>query len=128
MAHAWEMEPTSVRIVEDIKALPQVLDVIIKAKGCVVKDEFLRTGRRSRRADDKDDLKNKPRNSQRKETLKARPLHPGAEHAMGLIRSGGRDLPAAILGEIIQTFLDEEVVDEEGQDTEHVEVEEEDVE
>ena len=45
MAHAWEVEPISLRIVENIQALPRVLDVIMKANGCVVKEEFLRTGR-----------------------------------------------------------------------------------
>ena len=54
-------------------------------------------------------------------------MHPDAEHAMGLICTGGRDLPAAILDEIIQTFLGKEAVDEEGEDTEYAEVEEEDV-
>ena len=63
MGRALVLEPTLTRIIEDIKALPQVLHVIIAAEGCVVKDEFLRTGRRSRCSDDKDDLKRKPRSS-----------------------------------------------------------------
>ena len=114
MTRAWEVQPTSLRNVEDIQALLRVLDVIIKAKWFVVEDEFLRTRRRSRRADDKGDLMHKPRNSQKQETLKARPSHRDAEHAMDLIRSGGWALPAAILDEVIQIFLDEEAEDEEG--------------
>lgn len=42
MAYAWQVEPTSARIV----------DVVIAADRCVVKDEFLRTGRCSRRTYD----------------------------------------------------------------------------
>ena len=39
MARAWPSYiPTSLRMIEDIQALSRVLDVIIKAKGCMVKD------------------------------------------------------------------------------------------
>lgn len=68
----------------------------------------------------------KPRNSQRKDTLKARRLHRYEEHAMDLIRSEGRALPVAILDEIIQTSLDEEAEDG-GSEVEHNLVEEDDV-
>ena len=44
------------RIVEDIFALPRVFDIIVANKGCVVKDEILRPGRRHSRADDTGDL------------------------------------------------------------------------
>ena len=118
MARAWLVEPTSARIVEDIKALPRVLDVIIAAEGCVVKDEFLRTGRRSRRADDKGELMRKPRNSQRVSTLKARPLHPDAVHALDILRRGGRDLPVAIVHEIVDEFLDQEDLEDEEDEVE----------
>ena len=53
MARAWKVEPLSNRIIEDVKALPRVLNVIIAAEGCVVKNVFPRTGRRSRCSDDK---------------------------------------------------------------------------
>ena len=88
---------TSFRIVEDISALPRVLYLIIKSKGCVVNDEFLRIGRRSRHADDKGNLMHKHHNSQRKDVPRARPQHRDAEHAIDLIRSGGRVLPVVIL-------------------------------
>ena len=112
MGRALVLEPTLTRIVEDIKALPQVLHVIIAAEGCVVKDEFLRTGRRSRCSDDKDDLKRKPRSSQRLATLKARSLHPDAEHAIDILRRGGRDLPVAIVEEIVDEFLIQEATED----------------
>ena len=81
----WTVEPTSERIVEDIYHLPIVLDKIIEAGGCVVQDEFLRTGRRHRRADDKGDCKIKPRRSSRKETAALPPIHSDAAAALGLL-------------------------------------------
>ena len=48
----WTVAPTSDQIVSDILALPKVLEKIIEGNGCVVPDEFLRSGRRERRADD----------------------------------------------------------------------------
>ena len=69
------MWPTSERIVEDILALPEVLNRIIAAKGCVVQDQYLRNGWRARRADDKGECKNKPVSKQRIAANCARPLH-----------------------------------------------------
>jgi hypothetical protein len=37
MERCWELVPTSERIVEDIMALPRVLDKIIESEGCLVK-------------------------------------------------------------------------------------------
>ena len=36
MTRCWQVEPTSDRIIEDVLALPDVLERIIAAKGCVV--------------------------------------------------------------------------------------------
>ncbi len=47
MTRCWQVEPTLDRIVEDILALLGVLEGII-----VVQDQFLRSCRRARRADD----------------------------------------------------------------------------
>jgi hypothetical protein len=69
VVRCWSLEPTSARIIEDISNLPGVLQKVIDAQGCVVQDLYLRTGRRSRRANDKDDLKQKCRSSSRKETI-----------------------------------------------------------
>ena len=85
MTRCWQVEPTSDRIVEDIRALPEVLERIIAAKGCVVQDQFLRSGRRARRADDKGDCKNKPVSKQRISTLRARPLHPDCQEAFAML-------------------------------------------
>ena len=60
--------------------LPEVLDKIIAAEGCAVQDEFLRTGRRARAAEDQDTAHQpstrKIRQRQRKETLEMPPIHP----------------------------------------------------
>jgi hypothetical protein len=89
MTRCWEMEPTSDRLVEDISAFERVLGVVVEHHGCVVADEFLRTERRARRSDGKADCKNKPRTSQRKDTLVSRPCHPDCVEArnkiMGLV-------------------------------------------
>jgi hypothetical protein len=86
----WTIAPTSERIVEDISAFPRVLGKIVAAEGCVVKDEFLRSGRRERRADGKGFCKNKPRASQRKATLKAAPLHPDCQEAYDAFVKGAK--------------------------------------
>ena len=61
-----------------------VLDKIIAAGGCVVPDEFLRTGRRAMRADGTKALGGKARKRQRIETLEARP-HPELKGAYALL-------------------------------------------
>ena len=39
MVKTWMCSPTSSRIIEDIEHLPEVLDKIIAAEGCVVQDD-----------------------------------------------------------------------------------------
>jgi hypothetical protein len=85
MFRCWEVEPTSESLVKYIEKFPFVPDKIIEKQGCVVPDEFLRTGRRARRADDKDDPL---RGSQRKNYMVVRPLHPDCIAAMGTIVNG----------------------------------------
>ena len=107
MVRTWGLELTSTRITQDFKSLPRALDVIIAAEGCIVKDDFHRTGRRSRRSDEKDGLKLKPRNSQILATLKTCPPHPDAEHSMDILRRGGRDKLAGKVEEIAAESLDQ---------------------
>jgi hypothetical protein len=87
MERCWQVEPTSERIVEDVLAFPRVLRVIINAKGCVVADDQLRSGRRYVAVDERSELKHKPRDSQRKSTIRksARVCHPDAEGAKILL-------------------------------------------
>lgn len=47
LRRCWEVSPTSGQIVTDIQALPRVLQTIIEAKGCIVPDLSLRSGRRA---------------------------------------------------------------------------------
>jgi hypothetical protein len=76
LRRCWEIEPTSERIIEDILAFPRVLQKIIDANGCVVLDEFLRTGRRYLKVRGQGECKIKPCKKQRKETLGLPPIHP----------------------------------------------------
>jgi hypothetical protein len=87
MERCWQVEPTSERIVEDILAFPRVLRLIISAKGCVVADDQLRSGRRYIAVDERSELKHKPRDSQRKATISksARVCHQDAEQAKILL-------------------------------------------
>ncbi len=87
MTRCWQVEPTSDRIVEDVLALPQALERIIAAKGCVVQHQFLRSGRRTCRADDKGDCKNKPVSKQRKLIIRAKPLHLDCQEAFKKLTS-----------------------------------------
>jgi len=90
---AFSVAPTSKRIVEDIIALPMVLDKIIEYKGCVVPDEALRHGRRLENnwesaKPGKGPLKNKPRSFQRIETpTSSVPPHPDVERARAMLKS-----------------------------------------
>ena len=75
LRRCWEIEPTSERIIEDILAFPRVLQKIIDANGCVVLDEFLRTGRRYLKVRGQGECKIKPCKKQRKETISLPPIH-----------------------------------------------------
>ena len=80
MSRCWQVAPSSARVMEDIKALPRVIEKIIAYKGCCVPDEFLRDGRR-RYKKNGEEAKKKARSRQRKETVQSAPLHPHAEEA-----------------------------------------------
>ena len=62
----------------------------------MVPEEFLRTGRRVRRSHGKADLKNKPRDRQRKATLKLPPIHPDLMDAYHLLMNGNADVAAIV--------------------------------
>ena len=93
MRRTWEYSPSSERIIQDITALPRVLKVIIEAKGCVVHDEFFRSGRRALDAVGRIDgkartLAHAPRKRQRRDTMEARPYHPSLECCRSKFKSG----------------------------------------
>ena len=83
-----EHAPSSARIIEDIEALPMVLDQIIEAQGCVVEDENLRSGRRAiyMRQDNKrkngGKTEHKPRNRQLIATNKGADVHSSLQSEM----------------------------------------------
>ena len=61
----WRVTPTSARIIEDVELLPEVLNKIIEARGCVVQDEQFRGLRTGRRAEGSGQLAPKLRRHQR---------------------------------------------------------------
>ena len=65
----WVVAPSSKRIIEDIEVLPQVLDKIIAARGCVVQDDEFRDLRHGRRGDGVGNKGRKLRSHQRIATL-----------------------------------------------------------
>ncbi len=119
MKRCWEVEPTSERIVEDIMNLPSVLQKIITARGCVVPDLVLRTGRRgaeyvSLRAGMR--CKHKPVNRQRKATMKGSVIHPDCIEAHQMLCNGA--LPVVINDELDAELMDVEQVDGDDSDDE----------
>lgn len=116
MKRCWEVEPTSERIVADVLGFTEVLDKLIAAKGCVVPDISLRTGRRATPADG--NLKNKPRASQRKSTILrcSRPVHADGLEAHQLACGSGADDAIEALIEDVDSGLEEIAVDEDEAD------------
>ena len=97
---------------EDIKALPRVLQKIVDARGCIVKDKFLRTGRLEVRSDGKGILKNKPRSRQRKATLVFPPIHPDHRQAYDEILAIARANPALDLANALNVVAIAEAEEE----------------
>ena len=114
LCRCWEIEPSSARIIEDISNLSGVLEKIIDAKGCVVQDIALRTGRRYRRADNSGDCKSKPRKSARKNTLELPLCHPDALGAVALLNGSKhlQDMAAACAPILTELSGEEEEKDE----------------
>lgn len=81
MTRCWTVAPSSERIIEDISKFPLVLQKIVEAKGCIVHDENLRSGKRYVRVDKRGDCKRKPRRRQRKENFMCYTVHPDAFEA-----------------------------------------------
>lgn len=111
-------------------ALKRVLQKVIAAKGCVVPDEFLRSGRRERRSDGKGELVGRMRAHQRIQNMVSRPLHPDAEEALNNIQNGidgidpDLEAEAAMAAEVEE---DAEREADEGPDESDVEEDEDDV-
>ena len=112
MKRAWQVDATSERIVEDIQAFSMTVRKIIEAKGCVVKDEFLRTGRRARRSDGQGNLKHKPRKSQRKARMVFHPIHPDYQREFDEILKIGKKCRDALfdMAEEAEQAADEEIM------------------
>ena len=70
----------------------------------MVNDEYLRTGRRARRADDSGPLKNKRRSRQRKATLKDPVRHPDALEANKKLTTA---VQYAVINEVMIEMVEE---------------------
>jgi hypothetical protein len=86
--------PSNARITEDISGWEQVCGKIVEAKGTIVLDENLRTGRRARKIHGEGDRKTKLRKRDSKSThLIELPVHPALKGAhailMGAQGAGG---------------------------------------
>ena len=83
LRRAWEVAPTSERICEDVKGFENALDRVIEAKGTIVPDLALRSGRRYMSLKGNKQLKRK-----RKDTIELPPVHPHCIRALHMIKSG----------------------------------------
>ena len=104
LRRCWTVAPTSEQIITDIQGLPRVLEKIILAKGCVVGDEFLRRGRRERRADEKGVLTSRLRGRQRVSTNTDLVLHDDCAPALAALDAASRDA----LEELVEVEADDE--------------------
>jgi hypothetical protein len=85
------MEPVESRVRDNILALPTILQDIIDAKGCTVREHanIANTGKRYKKLNKPDVyLKNKPKVRDRKGTLVLRPCHPDLKPALDKFLSG----------------------------------------
>jgi hypothetical protein len=108
MVKCWFLEPTSDRIIEDIDAFPTVLEKIIANNGCAVKDEAIRSGRRSRTSNNQGDCKNKIKTRQRKATIVGRPVHPQCAAAKAILLGKGDEHLLKLEAESVSVDSDSE--------------------
>ena len=95
LRRCWEISPTSDQIIEDILGFRLVLEKIVEAEGCVIADEYFRTGRRARGIDGSK-LKKNAGKRQRISTNINILLHPDAVTAMESINKTKDDIMKAI--------------------------------
>jgi hypothetical protein len=95
LQRCWTIAPTSEQIIEDIMGFRLILEKIVAAEGCVIADEYLRTGRRARGSDGSE-LKKNPGKRQRISTNINILLHPDAVTAMESINKSKEDILKAI--------------------------------
>lgn len=95
LRRCWEISPTSDQIIEDILGFRLILEKIVEAEGCVIADEYFRTGRRARGTDGSK-LKKNPGKRQRISTNINILLHPDAVTAMESINKTKDDIMKAI--------------------------------
>ncbi len=97
----WRVTPTSARIIEDVELLPDVLNKIIEARGCVVQDEEFRGLRSGRRAEGSGQLAPKVRKHQRlAQMASCVPDIPEIAEAKKLVQKGlkGKEMMSVVAG------------------------------
>ena len=87
---AWSIIPES-RIQQDLLDWPRINDKIIESQGTVVPGENLRGGRRVIKLDGTTPLKCKTTSRDRKDTLKATPIHGDSQAGLDFIIKFGQD-------------------------------------
>jgi hypothetical protein len=94
------MEPTAERVQENIEALPSILNDIIKAEECTMREisHINNTGKRYTKFKGVGVLKKKPAKRDRKSTLVIRPCHPDLKNALGSLIVG--KIPEGVLARI----------------------------
>ena len=94
------MEPTAERVQENIEALPSILNDIIKAEGCTMREfsHINNTGKRYTKFKGVGVLKNKPAKRDRKSTLVLRPCHPDLKNVFDSLIAG--KIPEGVLARI----------------------------
>ena len=101
-----ECEPTSERVIDDIKTFEDIVRKVHDAEGVIVCGLALRSGRRYKRVDGKGFLKRKSEKSQRKSTLQGRPVHNDAWTRRGYNSLTSDDDVDEIFDEIVDAYVD----------------------
>lgn len=84
------MEPTSDRVKDNILALPSILDDIIAAEGCTIREfsHINNSGKRFTKLNGAGYMKKKPQKKDRKSTNVLRPCHSDLQPALDLLIGG----------------------------------------
>jgi len=109
----WELcKPTSKRIVQDIEGLPDVLEKIIVANGCVVSGDDVHFGHHAQRHDGMGPRTTRLRNNQRKNSQFQRPIQPDAQASYEALVDHDNEHIVYPVNDVASDILDDDVMDE----------------
>ena len=92
--------------------LPDILDKIIAANGCIVSGEDVRAGHRAQRHDGKDPLTTRLRNNQRKNSQFQHPIHPDAQASYEALIDHYIENIVYPVNDVARDIIDDDVMDE----------------